>query len=161
MGTEITGKQSATRKVLIRKLFHSILSGHIVLPDVILPSLAKLAPSRPEAKLLDSETFQRAGEMASESTTLSGKVKERAPPTYHSIVSLLDSSDPLQPDFAHQTTGLLRRSTRFVTASKSAEKAKTLTEAIRFLQRLEKMSQGRYSSPDNTITVPRLSSQEV
>lgn len=151
---------NTARKSLVLQVSHFIHYGHLLPVHTGIRALAKSTPLRLEDKLLDSEVSKHAIRIARGDLNLSDSLNRKTPQTYHSIVSILDSSDPLRVDSTHKSFSVIRSSIHFTAALKNAEKTRTLTEAIRFLQRLDKISQGSLRDASPLAAIAWLNVQE-
>lgn len=134
-----------TSENAISQVSSSIFPGQAVSPDCRLSALAKLSPLRPAAKFLESDVCKK---VASRSylSCLVAQVRERAPPSYHLAVSLLDSIDCLEAEHTHQSTGRVRRVIQGAQMVSSIEKVDNLVDLIRSLKKVWKLETAKWGA---------------
>lgn len=169
LGKELLRRILSLRSSVPERAARGAVVGHVfrlIPPGCLLPegagalALTRLHSLRFEEKFLDSELARRAGRLCREEVGVGRRVRERAPPAYHSAVALLEESDPLRAEAAHRSTGLLRRSARFSSEARRAGRPGTLAEAIRSLQRLERLKRWQDGEPRGGLPVPWLEARE-
>lgn len=147
------------REAVISQVSHTLSPGDDFPSEAGISALARRTPLRIEEKLLDSEAFQKVALVSNQKFVVAPEIKERAPPTYHSIVSLMDSSDPLRIEFSSACAGRLRRVLCATATAVDAGKTRGLSQTIRVLQKLEKLAKTRYGTTPN-VTAPWMDSKE-
>jgi len=126
--------QTAVRVQCSSQVSRSLEPGQL-LPKGPLPAGMRPFPLRPEEKLLDSLEAEQVRWIVRKHDSISSHVREAAPPSYHSLRSFIEKSDPLRRETRHTSMGKLRSTVQASRALYRIERACGAEEALEVLEK--------------------------